>query len=186
MRLLQGGILLHLRGNVIGYMEAGSRNKWLYFITGRHDLPFYLPEYVALQKSFLDAWLQGKDDRGWLEGPNVKVPAVDVLLRKGNPGFNKTEAERTFKTRSETEWPLARTQYTKWQLHSDLSLSVGAGQDKTDELSYEALTGEPLSFTTAPFEEETEITGHITANLTMGVRGEQLYLNFYHLLMPVF
>jgi hypothetical protein len=30
-----GGILLHLRGNVVGYMEAGSKNKWLYFISGR-------------------------------------------------------------------------------------------------------------------------------------------------------
>ena len=46
-----GGILLHLRGNVVGYMEAGTRNKWLYFISGRHDLPFYLPHFVKLQKS---------------------------------------------------------------------------------------------------------------------------------------
>lgn len=30
-----GGILLHLRGNVVGYMEAGTKNKWLYFISGR-------------------------------------------------------------------------------------------------------------------------------------------------------
>jgi hypothetical protein len=46
-----GGILLHLRGNVVGYMEAGTKNKWLYFISGRHDLPFYLPHFVKLQKS---------------------------------------------------------------------------------------------------------------------------------------
>ena len=46
-----GGILLHLRGNVMGYLEAGSKNKWLYFISGRHDLPFYLEHYVKLQKS---------------------------------------------------------------------------------------------------------------------------------------
>jgi hypothetical protein len=30
-----GGILLHLRGNVVGYMEAGTKNKWLHFISGR-------------------------------------------------------------------------------------------------------------------------------------------------------
>ena len=46
-----GGILLHLRGNVMGYLEAGSKNKWLNFISGRHDLPFYLEHYVKLQKS---------------------------------------------------------------------------------------------------------------------------------------
>jgi hypothetical protein len=37
--------------NVAGYLEAGTSNKWLYFISGRHDLPFYLPHYVKLQKS---------------------------------------------------------------------------------------------------------------------------------------
>lgn len=30
-----GGILLHLRGNVIGYEQAGTKNKWLWFISGR-------------------------------------------------------------------------------------------------------------------------------------------------------
>ena len=39
-----GGILLHLRGNVAGYLFAGSRLKFLRFITGRHDLPFYYDE----------------------------------------------------------------------------------------------------------------------------------------------
>jgi hypothetical protein len=46
-----GGNTLHLRGNVMGYLEAGTPNKWLWFISGRHDLPFFLPHYVALQKS---------------------------------------------------------------------------------------------------------------------------------------
>lgn len=44
--------MLHLRGNVVGYTEAGSKQKWLRFITGRHDIPFYLPEFVAVQRSF--------------------------------------------------------------------------------------------------------------------------------------
>lgn len=35
-----GGILLHLRGNVEGYTWAGSKFKYLRFVTGRHDLPF--------------------------------------------------------------------------------------------------------------------------------------------------
>lgn len=34
-----GGILLHLRGNVIGYLEAGTKNKWLWLISGRCALP---------------------------------------------------------------------------------------------------------------------------------------------------
>jgi hypothetical protein len=52
-----GGIMLHLRGNVEGYLGAGTSQKWLRFITGRHDIPFYLPEYVALQRSFRESEL---------------------------------------------------------------------------------------------------------------------------------
>lgn len=33
-----GGICLHLRGNVLGYLWAGSEFKYLRFIVGRHDL----------------------------------------------------------------------------------------------------------------------------------------------------
>lgn len=106
---------------------------------------------------------------GWLEGPNVKVPAVNVLVRKGNPGYNSTEAERTFQTRDESEWPLRRTKYTDFNLMPDRSMSIGGKAQEETTLEYEALTGEPISFATAPFEQETEICGHITANLVMGV-----------------
>jgi putative CocE/NonD family hydrolase len=43
-----GGILLHLRGNVEGYTWAGSTFKYLRFITGRHDLPFYYHNEVEV------------------------------------------------------------------------------------------------------------------------------------------
>jgi predicted acyl esterase len=56
-----GGILLHLRGNIEGYTFAGSSLKYLRFITGRHDLPFYYDEEVEVQKSFLDAFLKGQE-----------------------------------------------------------------------------------------------------------------------------
>lgn len=164
-----GGILLHLRGNVVGYLEAGTKNKWLYFISGRHDLPFYLPHFVELQKSFLDAWLKGEDSRGWTEGPNVKVPAVSLLVRKGNPGFNKTEYEQTFAFRDEKEWPLARTRYTKFHLQPDLSLSEVAQATEAKTLELEALgKSDPIMFT-ATFDAETEIAGHPTVNLVYSV-----------------
>lgn len=163
-----GGILLHLRGNVVGYLEAGTKNKWLYFISGRHDLPFYLPHFVELQKSFLDAWLKGEDERGWTQGPNVKVPAVSLLVRKGNPGFNKTEYEQTFAFRDEKEWPLARTKYTKFNLQPDLSLSADSPKEEK-KIELEALgKSEPIMFS-ATFNDETEIAGHPTVNLAYSV-----------------
>ncbi|KAL3260410.1 hypothetical protein ABHI18_004615 [Aspergillus niger] len=81
-----GGILLHLRGNVEGYFHAGPEFKYPHFITGRHDLPFYYRENAALQKSFLDAFLKGEDNRGW--STPGKIPPVSILLREGDVGFN--------------------------------------------------------------------------------------------------
>ncbi|KAM0753449.1 X-Pro dipeptidyl-peptidase protein [Meredithblackwellia eburnea MCA 4105] len=166
-----GGIMLHLRGNVVGYEEAGTKNKWLYFISGRHDLPFYLPHYVKLQKSFLDAWLKGEDDAGWLEGPNVKVPAVSLLVRKGNPGFNSNEAEATFSSRPESSWPIERTVYKKFYLEPSTMALTDAPEAKESSLTLQALgKGESrtLSFKKV-FEKETEIAGHVVANLVAGV-----------------
>jgi len=166
-----GGIMLHLRGNVMGYLEAGTKNKWLYFISGRHDLPFYLPHYVKLQKSFLDAWLKDEDDAGWKQGPNLKIPAVSLLVRKGNPGFNSNEAEATFSSRDEHEWPLARTQYVKFSLNPEsLTMSPTGKATAASSLEIEALgKSKPISFE-ATFDKETEIAGHPTANLVVGVK----------------
>lgn len=165
-----GGILLHLRGNVQGYQWAGSKHKWLRFITGRHDLPFYYPEEVEIQKSFLDAFLKGQDIMGWTRG---QVAPGSVCLRKGDAGFNNPTGERTFKRRDEQEWPLARTEYVKYFLRKEGSLRVSDEDIESSEASYKALgsLGNPqlIQFTTAPFETETEITGHIVARLNVSV-----------------
>lgn len=127
----QGGILLHLRGNIHGYMNAGSKIKYLRCVTGRHDLPFYYEQEVALQRSFFDAFLKGKDDRGW--STPGKLPAVDLLLREGAPGYNDAPAElKAFPRRSENEWPLARTVYEKLYLGSAGNLS--SEKETTDKV----------------------------------------------------
>ena len=165
-----GGILLHLRGNVVGYMNAGSELKYIRFITGRHDLPFYYKEEVEVQKSFLDAFLKGKDTAGWSTG---EAPKVDLLLRKGNVDFNNTAAEMQFQRRVETEWPLARTQYTKFYLSPNNLLQTEPPQSGLTKLDYRALgtldNPHTVQFATPEFEQETEITGHITAHLNVSV-----------------
>lgn len=164
-----GGILLHLRGNVQGYMHAGSDLKYLRFITGRHDLPFYYSEEVELQRTFLDAFLKGKDEVGWSE--KGKLAPVSVVLRKGDVGFNDAKAEKAYPRRDELEWPIARTQYTKYFLSPELGLSESAPQSEAEErlVSYKTLgkLDDPqlVQFTTPPFEGETEITGHVVARL---------------------
>ncbi|KAM5349875.1 hypothetical protein ACJ41O_006380 [Fusarium nematophilum] len=175
-----GGILLHLRGNIEGYNWAGSEHKWLRVITGRHDLPFYYKEEVEVQRSFLDAFLKGEDRRGWITG---KVPPVDLVLRKGDAGFNDPQAEQKFPRRFENEWPIARTQWAKWYLtpHKTLTPDKQEALDlsrKRQKLTYKALgtleQPQLVQFTTAPFENETEITGNIVLRLSVSATAENL------------
>ena len=170
-----GGILLHLRGNIEGYTHAGSKFKYLRVITGRHDLPFYYSEEVEIQRSFLDAFLKGEDRVGWsVEG---KMPAVDLVLRKGDVGFNDAEKERAFARRTELEWPIARTKYTPYYLTPDQQLhTTRPDLENTSKTTYRALgTMEDqrlVQFSTPPFTKETEVTGHITAHLNVSVTAD--------------
>jgi predicted acyl esterase len=164
-----GGILLHLRGNVHGFLGAGSRRKYLRFITGRHDLPFYQEENVALQKGFLDAFLKGEDADGWTTG---EAPKVGITLREGDVGVDDNIAERGYKHRFEDAWPIARTQYTKYYLDPSLGLSTTAIDVSSHcKVSYNApgSLAEPHSirFTTEAFQSSAEFTGHIVAHLNV-------------------
>ncbi|KAI4854090.1 alpha/beta-hydrolase [Aureobasidium sp. EXF-8845] len=161
-----GGILLHLRGNITGFLRAGSKFKYLRCITGRHDLPFYYKEEVEIQKSFLDAFLKGQDDRGW--SVPGKLPPVDICLRKGNPGVNDPPAElATFPRRLEKQWPLEGTKYTDFHLSSSGSMST-IRDSTSGKLSYSAPKGE-ISFRSTPFKRQTEVTGHPLARLSFSL-----------------
>lgn len=105
-RLLSVGnisnIVVHWRGNVEGYMGAGSRYKFLCTVTGRHDLPVYLDEEVEVQKSFLSAFLKDDDYAGWITG---KQPKVSLVLRKSGVKFDtpKAAAGQVFTRRAEND-----------------------------------------------------------------------------------
>ncbi|KAL9094465.1 MAG: hypothetical protein Q9165_003315 [Trypethelium subeluteriae] len=170
-----GGILLHLRGNVEGYVHAGSPIKYLRFITGRHDLPFYYTEEAQLQQSFLDAFLKGEDKVGWSQ-PG-KVPPVSVVLREGDVGFNNASAERVYKRREESSWPLPSTQYRRFHLtpSSHLTLDAPSPTSASSTLEYQALDSSPagiLQFSTPPFTNRAEFTGHITAHLHVSLAAD--------------
>jgi predicted acyl esterase len=164
-----GGILLHLRGNVEGYKNAGSKLKYLRFVTGRHDLPFYTKDCVEMQKSFLDAFLKGIDNAGWSTG---EAPKVGLVLRKGDVGFNNPEAEKSYLTRFEDDWPIPETKYTKFFLSAAHGLSEALpANSETALISYRALGNlkhqHLVQFTTEAFTKEVEFTGHIVAHLNV-------------------
>lgn len=90
-------------------------------------------------------------------------------------GHNNPEAERCFGRREEKEWPIARTQYTRFFLSPNLELKDSSLAPRTSlvELGYRARgtldCPSFLQFATQPFLQETEITGHITAHLNVSV-----------------
>ncbi len=145
-----GGQGLHLRGNVEGFVNAASTQKWLEIHGGAHWAEFYTRYGLDLQKRFFGHFLKG-ENTGW-----EKQPKVQLQIRR--PG------EVRFPVRAENEWPLARTQWTKFYLDPDhCSLSPQPSKAST-ALSFEAM-GEGVTFFSAPMTEDTEITGPSAAKL---------------------
>ncbi|MFD2499928.1 hypothetical protein ACFSTI_15160 [Rhizorhabdus histidinilytica] len=95
-----GGMGVHLRGNVDGYVRAGSERKWLEMHGLEHWTEFYTDYGVDLQRRFFDHFLKGIDN-GWDREPPLQLQIRHV------DGYRK---------RKEAEWPLARTEWTRFYL----------------------------------------------------------------------
>jgi len=144
-----GGMGLHPRGNFEGWLRAGSKQKWLEVHGDTHFTHFYSSYGEALQKRFFGHFLKG-EDTGW-----EKQPRVALNIR--HPG-------EKFVLRAESEWPLARTQWTKYFL-APRELALGTDAPVGDAtLSYET-TGDGLTFRTKPLTSDLEITGPVVAKL---------------------
>lgn len=143
-----GGAGLHLRGNIEGFNRSASADKWLEMHVGTHFESFYLPRYMERQKRFLAYFLKGEEN-GWLQEPRIR-------LEIRSPG--------SVETRAETEWPLARTRWTKYYLDAAEKALVLSEPRADGQATYEAM-GEGISFSTEPFEEDTEFTGPLMARL---------------------
>ncbi len=157
-----GGQGIHPRGNFNGFTETSSKQKWLEAHGDSHWSLFYSGYGLNLQKRFFDYFLKGIQN-GW-----DKQPPVQLNIRY--PG-------EKFSLRMEQEWPLARTRWTKFYLDpAGMALSpkpVGKG----GKVEYEAL-GSGVTFSMAPLEKETEITGPLAAKLfvSSSTRDADLFL----------
>ena len=67
-----GGLALHLRGNIEGFMNAASKHKKLRIHSGTHFHPFHSEEGRIDQLRWFDHWLKGKDT-GIMDEPPVKL-----------------------------------------------------------------------------------------------------------------
>jgi predicted acyl esterase len=144
-----GGMGLHPRGNFEGFLRAGSKQKWLEVHGDTHFTHFYSSYGEALQKRFFGHFLKG-EDTGW-----DRQPRVSLNIR--HPG-------ETFVLRAEREWPLARTQWTKYFLNPHgLALGTDVSADAA-ALSYDTM-GDGITFRTPPLKRDVEITGPAAAKL---------------------
>jgi len=144
-----GGMGLHTRGNFEGFLRAGSKEKWLEVHGDTHFTHFYSRYGETLQKRFFGHFLKG-EDTGW-----SKLPRVLLNIRHPN---------EMFVLRSEDEWPLARTQWTKYFLQPD-GMALGAQPSAgATTLAYDT-TGDGLTFSTPPLTESLEITGPVAAKM---------------------
>ena len=143
-----GGMGLHTRGNFEGYLRAGSKQKWLEVHGDTHFTHFYSNYGLALQKRFFGHFLKG-ENTGWDKQPRVAL--------------NIRHPREKFVLRAENEWPLKRTQWTKYFLQPDGGIGPGAPTAATT-VSYD--TGsDGLTFSAPPLQTGLEITGPVAAKL---------------------
>ena len=95
-------------------------------------------------------WTKGIDN-GIMDEPRIKIFTM---------GINKWKFE--------DQWPLKNTKYTKYYLHPGGALSPEPvkGKPEPESFTQQAPYMDPtvycLRYTTAPFDKDTEVTGHIT------------------------
>ncbi|MGA2990496.1 MAG: CocE/NonD family hydrolase [Candidatus Korobacteraceae bacterium] len=143
-----GGMGLHPRGNFEGYVNSASKQKWLEVHGNSHFAPFYRKEGEMLQKRFFGHFLKG-ENTGW-----DKQPPVQLQIRY--PG-------EKFVIRDEKEWPLARTEWTKFYL-DPVNRSLARKPKSGAAIEYET-TGDGITFYMPPQTHEVEITGPVAAKL---------------------
>ena len=144
-----GGQGLHPRGNFEGFSRSSSAQKWLEVHGLEHWTLFYADYGFELQKRFYDYFLKGVQN-GW-----DKQPRVQLQVR--HPG-------EKFVQRSEEDWPLPRTNWTKFHLDQKDQLLSQSARAEQGVVEFDAL-GDGVTFVTQPLAEETEITGPIAARL---------------------
>tara|TARA_B110000438_G_scaffold45945_1_gene46099 strand:+ start:699 stop:2447 length:1749 start_codon:yes stop_codon:yes gene_type:complete len=143
-----GGQGLHLRGNFEGYVRAGSKNKWLEAHGLEHWTEFYTAYGVEIQKQFFGYFLKG-EDTGWDNRPKVQL-----LIR---------HLDR-FEKRLEDDWPIPRTQWTKFHLDPENMRLAENAPASGQTIAFDA-AGDGVTFLSDSIQTETEVTGPSAAKM---------------------
>ncbi|HSK96953.1 MAG TPA: CocE/NonD family hydrolase C-terminal non-catalytic domain-containing protein, partial [Euzebyales bacterium] len=135
--------------DVEGFVRAASDQKWLELHGIEHWTEYYTDYGVALQREFFDHFLKGEDN-GW-----DRRPPVLLRVRTVDGGFVD---------RSEHEWPLARTRWSRWYLDAD-DLTLGDTPPAAGARQAYEMLSSGLTFTSPAMEGDVELTGPVAARL---------------------
>ena len=138
-----GGQGLHPRGNFEGFSRAASKQKWLEVHGIEHWTHFYTDYGRELQLKFFDYFLHGKKN-GWNRQPKV-------LLNIRHPG-------EKFVKRSDDQWPLKKTRWTRFYLQTDAATLSPKPPLRSGKISYKGFS-EGVTFMLPPQPNDLEITG---------------------------
>ena len=147
---------VHMMGAINGYRGISSAHKWL-----RLHRDFEWPDSYSWWNvedltRFFDRYLKGVRN-GWEMTPRVRLDIMDAY---------EFDAQTN---RPEDDFPIARTEYTKFYLDSSAGQLRDAPGATSASASYDPASGESTFDIT--FTEDTEIAGFIKAHLWVEADG---------------
>ena len=148
---------LHTVGSFRAFTQAGSDNKWLYTHRGGKWDVFYNPEIQELTRRFMDCFVKGERDNGFLD-----EPAVRLEVRKSR--------DEVYEVRGESVWPPPGTTPESWYLTAEGALQA-SNVPPSGNLEMDAQRGE-LRFT-YEFAEDRALIGPMALELTLSLQGRR-------------
>jgi predicted acyl esterase len=146
---------LHERGTLEGFKGLASKHKWLE-VHGRKKWSYYYePKSIARLQALFDKFLMG------IDSPVDTWPKVLVEVR---------EKYCVGDQHDESEWPIARTEYTKLHLDARGGQLLREPVPVQATCRYDSLGGGPGTHRAEfdfVFEKATELTGHMKLKLYM-------------------
>jgi predicted acyl esterase len=152
---------LHTRGTLEGFKQMRSPQKWLEVHGRKKWYYYYEPESVKRQQAFFDHFLLGKNTslEDW--------PRVRLEVR---------ERYYVGRIQHESEWPIARTRYTRLHLNCATGELQREAPREAATLRYESVCCGQAVFDFL-FEEATDLVGHMKLRLFVATeQGDDLDL----------
>jgi len=146
---------LHTTGSFRAFEKAKSKYKWVYTHRTGKWVSYYSPEVQKMTRDFMDCFLKNDTSSGFLDTPPVRLEVRSSL-------------DEIHEVRHETEWPLARTQYTKLYLSGQPQSLALEKSEQSMEVVYPARTGNALF--NFKFTEDTELSGYMKLRVWVEAR----------------